>query len=62
MKEMLAENIGECDTKLELVNDYLQRFKITDPLLTSPIMDIERCISFLKHFVQFHMGPNGDEI
>ena len=53
-KLALRSNIGECSTKLELINDYLKRFDITDSRLTAPIFDIERCIHIMIHIVHEH--------
>lgn len=63
LDEILQNNVCECHVKMELINDYLNRFKISDNRLTAPIHDIERCIDTMIHIIQ-HMGvgpsPNDD--
>ena len=54
----LESSVGECQTKLELVNDYLERFKIKDSRLRAPIYDIERCIALMVHLLHHHSGDN----
>ena len=51
LKNVLLSNIGECQTKLELINDYLERFQIRDSRITAPVFDIDRCISMMVHII-----------
>ena len=54
--EAIESNVGECQAKLDLVNDYLERFKIMDNRILSPIKDIERCIHIMVLLLQHHDG------
>jgi len=57
--KILEMNVAECQTKFELINDYLERFKINDARLTAPIFDIERCVSIMIHLINDdHVGKN----
>jgi len=57
----ITSNMGnileESQIKMELIRDYLHRFKISDPRLVSPIMDIDRCLSVMDHL----MGHEHDD-
>lgn len=35
-EKALESNVGECQTKLELVHDYLERFQIKDSRILAP--------------------------
>jgi len=48
---ILEMNVAECQTKLELINDYLERFRITDTRLRAPIFDVERCVGIITHLM-----------
>jgi len=52
--ELLEGTVSECDAKLSLVNDYLDRFKIQDMRIVAPIRDIERCIHVMLHMLNGH--------
>ena len=52
---LLHDSITECQIKLSLIDDYLERFQIEDARLLAPIKDIERCINMMHHT----MGCNG---
>ena len=45
IQEQLNNSINECQIKLSLIDDYLERFQIEDARLVAPIKDIERCQS-----------------
>ncbi len=47
--EILHGAVAECNAKMELITDYLERFKIKDNRLVAPIHDIERCIEVMHH-------------
>ena len=57
LKNVLRCNIGECQTKLELINDYFERFKIRDSRITAPVHDIDRCIIMMSHIID-HENPD----
>jgi len=62
--KMLEGNVSECEAKLSLVNDYLERFKIQDLRIVAPIRDIERCVHIMIHLLYGHGSghdPNGSE-
>jgi len=46
---ILHSSVNECDIKLSLVTDYLERFKIQDMRLVAPIKDLERCVQMMQH-------------
>ena len=48
-QEMLHNSITECQVKLSLIDDYLERFQIEDVRLLAPIRDIQRCVSVMHH-------------
>jgi mRNA-degrading endonuclease RelE of RelBE toxin-antitoxin system len=54
MQDMLENTVNECQVKMELINDYLGRFKISDTRILAPIHDIERCVSVLSHILHRH--------
>ncbi len=57
--KFLEMNVAECQTKLELINDYLERFKITDARLRAPVFDIERCVRIITHLMHdYQVGSN----
>ncbi len=57
--KFLEMNVAECQTKLELINDYLERFKITDARLRAPIFDVERCVGIITHLMHdYQVGSN----
>lgn len=56
--EAIFDAISEAEIKLMLVQDYLQRFQITDVRLVAPLKDIDRCISFASNTSQ-HMQDDG---
>ena len=58
VEKALESSVGECQTKLELVNDYLQRFKIKDSRILAPIYDIERCIHMMMHLLHDNHGED----
>lgn len=49
--KFLEMNVAECQTKLELINDYLERFKITDARLRAPIFDVERSVVIITNLI-----------
>ena len=55
IEQVIHGNVAECQAKLELVNDYLERFQIRDNRILAPIYDIERCIYTMVHFLH-HQG------
>ena len=57
--EILHGAVAECNAKLELITDYLERFKISDNRLVAPIHDIERCVDMMTHLM--HHKEMGDE-
>jgi len=58
-QKILGSNVAECQTKLELINDYFERFKITDARLRAPIFDIERCVGIITHLIHvYELGKN----
>lgn len=59
IEEILHSAVDECHAKLEIVNDYLERFKISDNRLVAPIHDIERCVDMMYH-VMHHEGMGND--
>ena len=54
--QLLEGTVNECQAKLSLINDYLERFQIEDVRLVAPIRDIERCI----HMIHHTMGCDGN--
>ena len=52
--KMLEGTVSECQAKMTLVNDYLDRFKIQDMRIVAPIRDIERCIDVMLHMLYGH--------
>ena len=48
-EKVLTSSIGECQTKLCLISDYLERFNIQDIRIVAPINDIERCVDMMAH-------------
>ena len=52
--KMLEGTVSECQAKMTLVNDYLDRFKIQDLRIVAPIRDIERCIDVMLHMLYGH--------
>jgi len=62
--KMLEGTISECEAKMSLVNDYLDRFKIQDMRIVAPVRDIERCIHVMLHML-YDRGsghdPHGSE-
>ena len=59
LEKALESSVGECQTKLELVNDYLERFQIKDSRLLAPILDIERCVCAMVYLLNGHDGEDG---
>ena len=57
--EILHSAVSECNAKLEIITDYLARFKISDNRLVAPIHDIERCVDMMHHVM--HPEDHGDE-
>ena len=55
---ILRDSIGECKTKMELVNDYLNRFKISDIRLVAPLLDVERCLNVVLHILSHDDNPD----
>ena len=55
---ILHSNICECETKLELIRDYLQRFQILDSRLVAPIFDVHRCVEIMMHVIHDHDSGN----
>ena len=49
VNDILHSSVGECQAKLFLISDYLERFKIKDMRIMSPIRDIERCVEMMAH-------------
>jgi len=49
--EILHSAVSECHVKLEIITDYLERFKISDNRLVAPIHDIERCVDMMHHLM-----------
>ena len=56
IQEQLNNSINECQVKLSLIDDYLERFQIEDARLVAPIKDIERCVAMMHHT----MGCDGN--
>ena len=56
---ILARQIDECEAKMELVQDYIERFKIKDIRIVAPILDIERCITFMAIIIDHEQGHSG---
>ena len=59
LDDILHSTVAECHAKMELITDYLERFKIVDNRLVAPIHDIERCIDVMHHMMHEH--GKGDE-
>ena len=51
---IIDSSVCECQIKLELLNDYLERFRIRDARITAPIKDIERCVDVMVHVLHDH--------
>ena len=60
LKKVLQSTVCECESKISLINDYLERFKISDVRITAPIWDVERCVGVMKHILGDH-EHNSDE-
>ena len=54
--KIVRSAVDECNAKLDIINDYLDRFKISDNRLVAPIHDIERCIETMHHILHYHGG------
>ena len=48
-ENVLSSSVCECQIKLSLISDYLERFKIQDVRILAPIHDIERCVDMMAH-------------
>jgi len=59
LQKILASTVAECFAKMEIITDYIERFKISDNRLVAPIHDIERCISVMNHIMEHER--EGDE-
>jgi len=57
---ILERQIHECEAKIELVHDYIERFKIKDIRIVAPILDIDRCIHFMAIIVDHENGHPGE--
>ena len=55
LDKVLQSTVAECCIKLELITDYIERFKISDNRLVAPIHDIERCVDVMTHIME-HKG------
>ena len=49
--KIIESAVGECQVKLGLITDYLERFHISDARITAPIKDIERCVDVMTHIL-----------
>ena len=49
VEKVLNNSVNECQTKLCLISDYFDRFKIRDVRILAPIHDIERCVDMMSH-------------
>ncbi len=58
-EKVLSSSVNECQAKLCLVADYLERFKIHDARIVAPINDIERCVDMMAHALHKD-EPEGD--
>ena len=58
--QSLLSAISEAEAKMILVQDYLDRFKISDMRLLAPVHDIDRCISHVCHIISTHIFDDGD--
>ena len=47
--EVVRSAVDERNAKLDIINNYLDRFKISDNRLVAPIHDIERCVETMHH-------------
>ena len=56
--KIIESAVGECQVKLGLITDYLERFHITDPRITAPLFDVERCIGVIMHVIYDHDSGN----
>jgi hypothetical protein len=56
-EKVLSSSVCECQIKLSLISDYIERFKIQDVRILAPIHDIERCVDMMAHALH----ENGDK-
>ena len=49
--EAFERTVSECQAKMELIDDYLERFKIKDMRIVAPIRDIERYVMVMAHLL-----------
>ena len=57
--KILVMNVAECQIKLELIDDYFERFKINDARVRAPISDVERCVGIITPLLHEHgLGKN----
>jgi len=50
--------VAEATAKMILIQDYVDRFKISDIRILAPIQDVERCVTVLDHILN-HKSPEG---
>ena len=48
--------VAEATAKMTLIQDYIERFKISDVRILAPIQDVERCVCVLDHILN-HKSP-----
>ena len=58
---VLNSSVNECQAKLCLISDYLERFKIQDVRILAPIHDIERCVDMMGHALGMHDKDHSDD-
>ena len=49
--KMMMSAVMEATTKMALIRDYIERFKISDVRILAPIQDIDRCVCVLDHIL-----------
>jgi len=53
--------VGEVAAKMILIQDYIERFKISDVRLLAPLQDVDRCVSVLCHILNYKSGERFDK-
>ena len=59
--KMMMSAVMEATTKMALIRDYIERFKISDVRILAPIQDIDRCVCVLDHILNHNPAEDFGE-